>query len=1127
MKKILLFASALAGLFLAGSCQRENLEPAAQGGVTYEITLPDGPQTKGEAGYGVYNLHYEVYKTANADALATAPLLFEKTVEMTGNKTTLTLDLLNDQDYTVLFWANKKGGADFDLTDLRKVGVKTPIAANNDDRDAFCGMDQLVQHDGAQSKTVELKRPFAQINIATLVPTKEDIGYDVTPTHSYVKVSSIPMTFNVFTGLPVGNTTAVEFSTADAPAKIPSDDITVNGTAYDWVAMNYILVPESVVEVYYEITTANGIVKNTISNVPVKKNYRTNIIGNLLTSNATYTIEIKPGFEGDNYGDVEVINEGIVKFLNTGVYQISNAAGLAYASQNLFAKVGGSYVLTEDIDMAGASSVVTKAAEGLTYNSAALTHKMTTESSFEFDGAGHTIKNLPGMFIAYTGSAKSVVVKNLTLETPNVAFNVADNPDTDGVGAFIGYAGTSTTITLDNCHVKGGKIEGGHWTGGLVGYAAGYSGNDGPVFETLTIKDCSVMNAEVTGKGSCGGIIGHATGDAWTLVDMDNIVVNSNSIISTGDSDNKAGSVMGTLGNAGQPKTVNGVTKTGGVTIDGYEVSGNTVKSNNVDNAKLWGRQGNSDGVLTIDGEKVEDFGNYVATTTVTVTNDAELAAAIEGALPEMVIKLASGTYNENIVLTVAELGAAKGDITFKAVAGAEPVITGTVTLGYREQGTGATMWGGNVTFEGITFDHANPATHSLDVQDVKSLTLKNCTIIGDGEYGLTSARGNATGTSSIVECTFENAGMQLLGNFATGLVIDNCTFEESCINVQAGNGVTVQNCTFNNTLKSVHVGDSFYCVRSNSTPISVKNCEINIDSELAEVASGQAKWGLLWNRGTTNWTVENVAVNLTQSALIQTELLVTKCTSTGTIDNNLTVNGVHVGVSQNAEGVWVVDTATGALSWLKANNPEVFQNGTVQYGTALYAYSNNGMNATLSPAGEDAKLVRYLIGATVKDVIVADGIKVIGDRTFRDAPNLASIVLPQSLTELEEGAFQQCGLTSITIPGENVTLGKQSIGYLPNLETITITAKKVTVGNYCARACTKLKSVYIYSDEITFAAGGSMYFTDCESNNTSGITFYVSSQAIADAVNAAYPNGHAKGMQIKSIDGTVTYYSR
>ena len=1126
MKKIIYSAVAMAFAFFAASCQQENLEPTATDNtVTYTVKVADALATKalGDETTAVDKVYYQVYREAEVRDL-TKVFVYEGEADVNAGTASFDLEFVKNQKFVVLFWAQKAGLQMFDIRDLRAVEVKTPVASNNLNAQVFAGSDTVTDCVSGKGGDVELARPISQLNIATNAESLAFGTKTIDLVSSTVTVTGLYPKYNVATGEVSGNLATVVYEGAE----IFDETLKVNGQTYTYAAMNYVgFAPNETsitVDVDFTITTSEGDVLHSVPNVPLKPNYRTNIIGNLLTEAADYDVTLDAEWDGVNNN--EVIVEGLVK--NTeGVYEIYTANGLAYASQNLFAQEGGSYVLTADIDMTSASSVATKAADALVYNSASLTHTMKARS-FEFDGKGYKIKNLPGMFIAYTGSAKSVVVKNLTLETPNVAFNVEDTPATDGVGAFIGYAGTSTTITLDNCHVKGGKIEGGHWTGGLVGYAAGYSGNDGPVFETLTIKDCSVKNATVTGKGSCGAIIGHATGDDWTLVDMDNIVVTSNSIISTGDSDNKAGSVMGTLGNAGQPKTVNGVTKTGGVTIDGYEVSGNTVKSNNVDNAKLWGRQGNSNGVLTIDGEKVEDFGNYVATTTVTVTNDAELAAAIEGALPEMVIKLAAGTYTENIVLTVAELGAAQGDITFKAVAGAEPVIAGTVTLGYRKQGTGAAMWDGNVTFDGITFDHVENAKHSLDVQDVKSLTLKNCTIIGDGEYGLGSASGNGTGPSLIDNCTFDNAAMQILGNFGTDLIINECTFNQSRINVQGGNGVTVQNCTFNNTLKSVHVGDSFYCVRSNSTPISVKNSEINIDSELAEVASGQAKWGLLWNRGTTNWTVANVAVTLTQSALIQTELLVTKCTSTGTIDNNLTVNGVHVGVSQNAEGVWEVDnTATGALSWFKANNPEVFQNGTVQYGTALYAYSNNGMNATLSAAGEDAKVVRGFIGATVKDVTVADGIKVIGDRTFRDAPNLTSVVLPQSLTELEEGAFQGCGLTSITIPGENVTLGKQSIGYLPNLETITITAKKVTVGNYCARACTKLKSVYIYSDEITFAAGGSMYFTDCESNNTSGITFYVSSQAIADAVNAANPNGHAKGMQIKSIDGSVTYYSR
>ena len=278
------------------------------------------------------------------------------------------------------------------------------------------------------------------------------------------------------------------------------------------------------------------------------------------------------------------------------------------------------------------------------------------------------------------------------------------------------------------------------------------------------------------------------------------------------------------------------------------------------------------------------------------VTSVEDLLTAIKDAPvgETTAIVLANGTYAEDIDITLAALGTQGGDVVIKPMKGATPVISGTVTLGYRNQTVGAEMYNANVTFEGITFDHAENGKHSIDVQDVKSINLVNCTVIGDGEYGITSARGNGTGLSKFVGCTFENAGMQLLGNLATGLVIDDCTFNDSCINVQGGNSVTVQNCVFNKTLTAKNVGDSFYAIRSNSTPITVKDCEINVDSALTEVATNQAKWYLLANRGTTNWTVENVEVTLTEAALAQTDLVVTACTSTGAINaTNLTVNGI------------------------------------------------------------------------------------------------------------------------------------------------------------------------------------------------------------------------------------------
>ncbi|MBP3662523.1 MAG: right-handed parallel beta-helix repeat-containing protein [Bacteroidales bacterium] len=900
MKKLFYTATLVALSILAASCQRENLEPLDAQVVTYTVQLPDAIGTKA-SGDGM-TLHYEVYRTDEEEATdftTGATLLYHKEEAFENGVVNLNLELVNNQNFTVLFWAQTNGNDAFDCDDLTNVTISTDLKANQENYAVFSGHDFIESGEQLTGREIKLERPVAQLNIATTAASLESFNSIVTIDKSSVTLTGkLATSYNVAT-LTAGTAADVEFTYSAQEA--PSGEFK---TDYPYVAMNYVAFVDADgenVKVDYTIKTSVGDITNTIGNVPLKPNYRTNILGNLITETSDYEVSLEADW-GGAAEEVEVITDGLVKI--NGVYNVSNANGLAYASQNLFAKEGGSYVLTEDIDMTGASSVVTKAA-GLTYNSAALTHMMTSGQSFEFDGAGHVIKNLPGMFIAYTGSAKSVVVKNLTLETPNVAYNVNDDPDangnkTDAVGAFIGYAGTSTTITLENCHVKGGKIEGGHWTGGFVGYAAGWSGN-GPVFETLTIKDCSVKNAEITGKGSCGGIIGHATGDPWTLVDMDNIAVAFNKIISTGSSDNKAGSVMGTLGTAGQPTTVNGVTKTGGVTIDSYEASVNDVKSNNVVNTKLWGRQGNSDGVLTINGEKVTDFNAGVATTdAVTVSNDEELAKAIAGATGDMVIKLASGTYSSDINLTVAEYGGAKGDLVFKAVEGAEPVIAGTVTLGlYEKQTTNVAKWKGNVTFEGITFDHAEAANHSFSVQNVGTddksvaLTLKNCKIIGDGEYGIGANSGCIAYNSSIIGCTFENAAMQITGNFGTGLVIDGCTFNESRINVQGGNGVTVQNCNFTNTLTDAYLNKDFYLIRSNAIPMTVKECNIVIDSELSDVATDQDKWAILWKRkADAKWNVSDVNIQMTDTAIEQQSLMVIKDEGTDNFNlNNITLN--------------------------------------------------------------------------------------------------------------------------------------------------------------------------------------------------------------------------------------------
>ena len=371
MKKLLYSAAALATLLFA-SCQQENLEPVLSGGVTYTITLPTDVQTKGESGYAEYDLYYEVYRTTDVDVLdATAPL-FEKKETMVGNTTTISLELLNDQNYTVLFWANKKGENYFNVEDLRNVAVLNALA-NNDDRDAFCGKDVITDINSDESKTVELKRPFAQINIATLVSTTA--GYDMTPVASLVKVKDVPVAYNVASGEPTGNLVEVVYGKAD----VPQATITYNNETYTTVAMNYVLVPEANVTVYYEIETANGTVDNEIPNVPVRANYRTNIIGNLLTSNATYTIDIKPMFAGTE-AELEIVN---------------TAAGLQEAINNIPENASAEIVLDGDIDLGDlASLLATRSGESTDFITIPAGKEVVLNlNGYSISGADKTQKN--------------------------------------------------------------------------------------------------------------------------------------------------------------------------------------------------------------------------------------------------------------------------------------------------------------------------------------------------------------------------------------------------------------------------------------------------------------------------------------------------------------------------------------------------------------------------------------------------------------------------------------------------------------------------------------------------------------------------------------------------------------
>ena len=322
MKKLLYCAAALAMAFFAGSCQQEKLEPVAGNGtVTFTVEAPANVQTRAIAdGQNVDQLVYEVWLTPNIGTLDGGQKLYQAETEMvsdgTVNKATLTLDLVNDQKFAVLFWAQVDAADAYNTNDLTAVTyAKNEYMANDESLAAFYAVAYVddCQHvnaaGSAVSSEVVLRRPFAQLNIGTLNTATD---YTVSLVNSEVTVSKVNNIFNV----------ATREASSDAPmtfhlAAVPSDPSTlnVNGVSYQYAGMNYMFAGDNVT-VDYKIETKiiaengseiTGNVTNTVSSVPLRENYRTNIVGNLLTSKVDYEIIVDERF---NEPDTPLVSNG-------------------------------------------------------------------------------------------------------------------------------------------------------------------------------------------------------------------------------------------------------------------------------------------------------------------------------------------------------------------------------------------------------------------------------------------------------------------------------------------------------------------------------------------------------------------------------------------------------------------------------------------------------------------------------------------------------------------------------------------------------------------------------------------------------------------------------------------------
>ena len=320
MKKFFRLMLSAAVIASVASCAKDVSVAPADQFVDVEFVADLGGSLGSRAiadGTTVDEVAWAIYDHDNDELLQN----LQGTLVLVDKKATLNVRLATGKIYDIAFFAYKAGTAavnssvdpiHYNVNWAEKTVYVKPDTklANDETLDCFWYVKEELKVEGPIQEEFTLKRPLAQLNIGV---TKQDIedakdaGFEVLK--SQITVSSYSQ-FNLFDGSVAGSTYAPVIFTENLSPVNAADILTVenDNTEYKYLATTYLLVNnKETCNVKVTLWDTNDAELNTLdySFVPFQRNYRTNILGALLTNPATFTIVIDEKFnKPDNIKEV-------------------------------------------------------------------------------------------------------------------------------------------------------------------------------------------------------------------------------------------------------------------------------------------------------------------------------------------------------------------------------------------------------------------------------------------------------------------------------------------------------------------------------------------------------------------------------------------------------------------------------------------------------------------------------------------------------------------------------------------------------------------------------------------------------------------------------------------------------
>ena len=725
-KKLFLGVFAAAGILLATSCQNDELDAVQTGNeatVSFTLGVEGGVQTRAISdGQTANRLVYAVF-----DEEGNRITTIAKVDKNANFPTTENITLAKGQTYKVAFWAQNSATSAYVLDDDMNLTIDYTNSANNDEkRDAFFKTETFTVTGNAQIDVV-LKSPFAQINLGVT-----DTDWDAAVASGIEIATSKVVIKNAFTNMDlidgsVSGETEVVYDFGATPKssnEVLKVDLDEDGTAeeYHYLSMSYILVDAQKstlqdLDFTFHPTSGNDIVFDEgLNNVPVQRNWRTNIIGQILTGNIDFNISIDPIYDGEYNNGTAVPVE-----LN-GVY----------------------YSTIED--------ALAKAVDGDVINLGASDYTLPGVIKLKDDATGTITFVGEGEKTVINGSANAsgikVIMKDLTWKSPNNGYDTAFTH--------------ATSVSFENCNITGQYYAQSYAPHTFIsctidpqtGYLYTYASNC--TFENCTFKSSKGKALQVYNDGNEG-----------------TFTVNINNCTFTADqtANTSAGKPVTAI-------DINSIGSTFIVNINNTTATGYGVGE--YSGSTLWNIKGGQEKVtVNIDGKKANDAvemnGAKYGTIAAALANVTS-GQAVEIALAEGTYALPSAAKGKN--LTFVGTGNAANTIIECKNDGYDKLNGSTVTFENLTIETDNETYRGFIHVSEATYKNCIIKNQLTLYSNGNPLLFDNCTFHASGNnYNVWTWGTSATFKDCTFNC--DGKAMLVYGSGTSEVTFTNCIFND------------------------------------------------------------------------------------------------------------------------------------------------------------------------------------------------------------------------------------------------------------------------------------------------------------------------------------------------------------